>query len=35
MVGDYLADHWADKKIAILHDDTIFGRGVAELTRSS
>jgi branched-chain amino acid transport system substrate-binding protein len=33
VAGDYLADHWADKKIAILHDDTIFGKGVAELTK--
>jgi branched-chain amino acid transport system substrate-binding protein len=30
MVGNYLADHWASKKIAILHDNTTFGRGVAE-----
>jgi branched-chain amino acid transport system substrate-binding protein len=30
VVGNYLADHWFDKKIAILHDDTVFGRGVAE-----
>jgi branched-chain amino acid transport system substrate-binding protein len=33
MIGNYLADHWSDKKIAILHDDTTFGRGIAELTR--
>jgi branched-chain amino acid transport system substrate-binding protein len=33
MIGNYLADHWPDKKIAILHDDTTFGRGIAELTR--
>ena len=33
VAGDYLADHWADKKIAILHDDTTFGKGVAELTK--
>jgi branched-chain amino acid transport system substrate-binding protein len=31
--GNYLADHWPDKKIAILHDDTIFGKGIAEETR--
>ena len=31
--GDYLADHWADKKIAILHDDTVFGKGLADETR--
>jgi branched-chain amino acid transport system substrate-binding protein len=33
MAGNYLADHWADKKIAILHDDTAFGKGVADLTK--
>ena len=33
MAGDYLAHHWADKKIAILHDNTIVGKGVAELTK--
>jgi branched-chain amino acid transport system substrate-binding protein len=33
MAGNYLADHWADKKIAILHDDTTFGKGIAELTK--
>jgi branched-chain amino acid transport system substrate-binding protein len=35
VVGNYLADHWADKKIAILHDDTVFGRGVAEETKKN
>jgi branched-chain amino acid transport system substrate-binding protein len=33
VIGDYLADHWPGKKIAILHDDTTFGRGLAELTK--
>jgi branched-chain amino acid transport system substrate-binding protein len=33
MASNYLADHWADKKIAILHDDTAFGKGVADLTK--
>jgi branched-chain amino acid transport system substrate-binding protein len=33
VIGDYLADHWPDQKIAILHDDTTFGRGLAELTK--
>ncbi len=33
VAGDYLADHWADKKIAILHDNTTFGKGLAELTK--
>ena len=30
VAGNYLADHWPDKKIAILHDDTTFGKGVAD-----
>jgi branched-chain amino acid transport system substrate-binding protein len=33
MAGDYLADHWSDDKIAILHDNTTFGKGVADLTK--
>ena len=33
MAGNYLADHWADKKIAILHDNTTFGKGIAERTK--
>ena len=33
VAGDYLADNWADKKIAILHDDTAFGKGLADATR--
>jgi branched-chain amino acid transport system substrate-binding protein len=33
VAGNYLADHWSDKKIAILHDDTTFGKGLADLTR--
>jgi branched-chain amino acid transport system substrate-binding protein len=33
VIGNYLADHWAGKKIAILHDDTTFGRGIAEFTK--
>ena len=33
VAGNYLADHWADQKIAILHDDTVFGKGSAELTK--
>ena len=33
VAGNYLADHWSDKKIAILHDDTVFGKGIAELTK--
>ena len=33
VAGNYLADHWPDKKIAILHDDTAFGKGIAEETK--
>jgi branched-chain amino acid transport system substrate-binding protein len=32
-VGDYLADHWADRKIAILDDRTTWGAGVANGVR--
>ena len=31
--GDYLADHWTNRKIAILHDNTTFGKGSAEETK--
>jgi branched-chain amino acid transport system substrate-binding protein len=30
VIGNYLADHWPDKKIAILHDGTTYGKGAAE-----
>ncbi len=33
LCGDYLADHWPERKIAILHDNTTFGKGIAELTK--
>ena len=33
VAGNYLADHWADKKIAILHDGTTYGKGLADETR--
>ena len=33
LAGNYLADHWPDKKIAILHDNTTFGKGIAEETK--
>ena len=33
MVGDYLAEHWADKEIAILDDGTTWGVGVADGVR--
>src|SRR5262245_1891738 len=34
LAGNYLADHWSGKKIAILHDNTTFGKGVADLTKA-
>jgi branched-chain amino acid transport system substrate-binding protein len=34
VIGNYLADRWPDKKIAILHDNTTFGKGVADLTKA-
>jgi branched-chain amino acid transport system substrate-binding protein len=33
VAGDYLANHWPDQKIAILHDNTTFGKGLADLTK--
>ena len=33
LAGDYLAERWADARIAILHDGTVYGRGLAEETR--
>ncbi|CAN7399124.1 branched-chain amino acid ABC transporter substrate-binding protein [Pararhizobium sp. LjRoot235] len=33
VAGNYLADHWGDKNIAILHDGTTYGKGLAEFTR--
>jgi branched-chain amino acid transport system substrate-binding protein len=33
VAGNYLADHWNDKKIAILHDNTIYGKGLADETK--
>ena len=33
VVGNYLADHWPEKKIAILHDSTLFGKGFAAETQ--
>jgi branched-chain amino acid transport system substrate-binding protein len=35
LIGNYLADHWSDKKIAILHDDTTFGKRAAEEVKKS
>jgi branched-chain amino acid transport system substrate-binding protein len=33
IAGDYLANAWGDKKIAILHDNSTYGKGLAEETR--
>jgi branched-chain amino acid transport system substrate-binding protein len=33
MAANYLADRWSGEKIAILHDNTTFGKGVAEETK--
>jgi len=33
VASDYLADAWADKKIAILHDNSTYGKGLADETR--
>jgi branched-chain amino acid transport system substrate-binding protein len=33
VAGNYLADHWNGKKIAILHDNTTYGKGLADETK--
>jgi branched-chain amino acid transport system substrate-binding protein len=33
LAGDYLAEQWAEARIAILHDGTVYGRDLAEETR--
>jgi branched-chain amino acid transport system substrate-binding protein len=33
VAGNYLADNWPNKKIAILHDNTVYGKGLAEQTK--
>jgi len=33
VAGDYLTDAWGDKKIAILHDNSTYGKGLADETR--
>jgi branched-chain amino acid transport system substrate-binding protein len=33
MVADYLVEHWADKKIAVLDDGTVWGAGIADAVR--
>jgi branched-chain amino acid transport system substrate-binding protein len=35
LIGNYLADRWSAKKIAILHDDTAYGEGAAEEVKKS
>jgi branched-chain amino acid transport system substrate-binding protein len=35
LIGNYLADHWSDKKMAILHDNTTFGKRAAEEVKKS
>jgi branched-chain amino acid transport system substrate-binding protein len=34
MAGNYLADHWGDRQIAILHDGTTYVKGLADETRN-
>jgi branched-chain amino acid transport system substrate-binding protein len=33
VAGNYLADNWADKRIAIFHDGTTYGKGLADETK--
>ena len=33
MAGNYLADDWPGQKIAILHDNTTWGKGIADTTK--
>lgn len=33
VAGNYLADHWANQKIAILNDGTTYGKGLADETK--
>ena len=35
VIGNYLADHWPDQKIAIFHDNTTFGKGLADEVKKS
>jgi branched-chain amino acid transport system substrate-binding protein len=32
--GDYLADHWGNSNIAIVHDTSTYGKGLAEEVKS-
>jgi branched-chain amino acid transport system substrate-binding protein len=34
VAGNYLADHWGDKKIAILHDNTTYGKGLVDVAKA-
>lgn len=34
IVGDYLIDHYKGNKIAILHDGSIYGKGLADITKN-
>ena len=33
MAGNYLADHWGDRQIAILHDGSAYVKGLADETK--
>jgi branched-chain amino acid transport system substrate-binding protein len=33
VAASYLADHWSDRRIAILHDGTLYGKGLADETK--
>lgn len=33
LAGNYVADHWSEKKVAVLHDSTTFGKGWADETK--
>ena len=35
LAGNHLADHWGEKKIAILHDGQAYGHGLAEETKKT
>ena len=35
VAGSYLAEHWADDRIAILHDGTVYGQGLAKVVEAT